>query len=96
MKLLLIIYSGPQPDRVSELLDAAGVRGYSEFENVHGTGRTGRRKGTRAWPGGSAVFFSIVPGDCADELMAELKAEAAKLKGEERLHVAVLPTEQFI
>ena len=95
MKLLLIIYSGSRSRLVPDLLDAQGVGGYTELTPAHGAGGTGRREGSRAWPGTAEVYFSIVPGERVDDLAAAFRAELVNLAPGERLHVAVLPTDSF-
>ena len=93
MKMLVLTYSGAEPDRVSALLDGAGVPGHTCFERGHGHGLTGPRAGTRAWPGEVTVCFSVV-----DDAVAEAAAtccRAAELPPGERLHVAVLPVDSF-
>jgi hypothetical protein len=94
MKMLMLVYSGAQPHRITSVLDAHRA-GYTEFGGVHGAGATGRREGTRAWPGESTMFVSVVPAQESDALLPELRAVAAALPAGERLHVAVLPTETF-
>jgi hypothetical protein len=96
MKMLMLVYGGSNPRRITSLLDRHHAGGYSEFRNVHGAGTTGRREGTRAWPGESSLFVSVVPKDRADDLVATLGAEARTLSPGEHLHVAVLPLETFI
>ncbi|HEX9894586.1 MAG TPA: hypothetical protein VGA78_11720 [Gemmatimonadales bacterium] len=91
MKLLLLIYSGDSPERITGLLDRHQVEGYTELSGAHGTGRTGRRFGTRAWPGRNTVFFSIVPAEAEAGVVAAVLAESRQLPEGERLHVAVLP-----
>ena len=95
MKMLMLVYSGPSPQRVASLLDRHHVAGYMEFHHVHGTGATGRREGTRAWPGESALFLTIAEPEQATALLDALRAERTSLPAGERLHVAVLPTETF-
>ena len=95
MKMLMLVYSGATPSRVASLLDAHHAGGWTEFSGVHGAGATGRREGSRAWPGDSTLFVSVVPADTAAELRDVLRDEAARLPAGERLHVAVLPTETF-
>ena len=95
MKMLIVVYSGSNPHRISSLLDSHHAGGYTEFRNVHGLGTTGRREGSRAWPGESTLFFSVVPADRSTELVETLRGEAADLPAGERVHVAVLQTETF-
>ncbi|MBR9988893.1 MAG: hypothetical protein KFH98_04010 [Gemmatimonadetes bacterium] len=95
MKLLLIMYSGSTSRLVPDLLEAHEVRGYTRLTQAHGAGETGKREGTRAWPGGADVYFTIVAGERVPDLTDALRGEADRLSGGERLHVAVLPTETF-
>ena len=95
MKMVLIIYSGPDPRLVTDLLDRHGAGGYTTLERGRGAGTTGRRQGTRAWPGDATLIFSVVPPDRAADLAAALSAAAAGLAAGERLHAAVLPIERF-
>ena len=94
MKMLMLVYSGPAPQRISSLLDQH-QGGYTEFRNAHGTGRTGRREGSRAWPGESTLWVSVLPEDQSAALVGALRAASSGLPPGERLHVAVLPTETF-
>lgn len=95
MKMLMLVYSGADPRRISSVLDEHRAGGYTEFRDVHGAGATGRREGSRAWPGDSTLFVSVVPADAASHLSEALRSEARRLPAGERLHVAVLPTETF-
>lgn len=90
------MYSGSDSRLVPTLLDEHQVGGYTELTQAHGAGRTGRREGTRAWPGDASVYFSIVPGGRVAELTSAIQVEAGRLEAGERLHLAVLPTETFI
>ena len=95
MKMLMVVYSGPAPHRISSLLDAHRAGGYTEFRNAHGAGSSGRRDGSRAWPGESTLWVSVVPEAQSEELVNSLRDEVPRLAAGERLHVAVLPTESF-
>lgn len=94
MKMLLIVYSGSNPQQVSGLLDRHGG-GYTSFSNARGSGETGRREGSRAWPGTSWIFFSVLPEPEAGELHAELRGKAQTLPEGERLHAAMLPADAY-
>ena len=98
MKMLMVVYSGPTPQRVATVLDHHHAGGYTEFDNAHGAGNTGRREGSRAWPGESTLFVSVVPEPTSDEIVSTLRAlrdELVESGSGERLHVAVLPAESF-
>jgi hypothetical protein len=95
MKMLMLVYSGSSPQRVASLLDRHHVAGYTEFGNVHGVGATGRREGTRAWPGASSLFITVAPTEQANDLVSALRDESRSLPPGERLHVAVLPADSF-
>lgn len=95
MKMLMLLYSGSSPQRISSLLDAHHAGGWTEFRNGHGAGSTGKRDGSRAWPGESTVYVSVVPAERSDELLEALRGERTRLPHGEHLHVAVLPTDTF-
>ena len=95
MKMLMVVYSGSSPSRITSLLDLHHAGGYTEFRNTHGVGTTGKRDGSRAWPGESTLWVSVVPAERSNELVGTLREETAQLPPGERLHVAVLPTETF-
>jgi hypothetical protein len=96
MKTLLIVYSGPDARVVERLLDEHQAGGYTEVGPARGAGQTGRREGTRAWPGASTVFMSVVPSEQVEPLRAALIAARAAMAPSDRLHVVVLPTDSFI
>jgi hypothetical protein len=96
MKLLLIVHSGDDHEIVPALLDRHQVAGWTQMGCVHGAGTTGRREGTRAWPGDSALYFTAVDAAKADELADALAAAARDLPAGERLHAMVLPVERFL
>ena len=95
MKMLVIIYSGTEAGRVRDILDAHPIGGYTEFGEVHGVGTSGRREGSRAWPGQSRLFMSVMSADCARTVGSALRVEAGHLPAGERLHVGVLAMEEF-
>lgn len=95
MKMLVIIYSGPDPGQVTAVLDAHPVGGYTEFGEVRGVGGTGRRLGSRAWPGHSVLVMSVMPAERASAVVNDLRGLARALPEGQRVHVAVVPVEAF-
>jgi len=95
MKLLLVMYSGNRPTLVPGLLEREGVHGYTELRGAHGAGSSGRREGTRAWPGETAVFFSLVDEAHVPAVIDALREQGKHSEPGERLHLAELPVEYF-
>ncbi len=95
MKLLMIIYSGMSPSRISSLFESHHVAGWTELDHAHGAGATGRREGTRAWPGESSLFFTATDDDRIADLTHALREEKERLEEGERLHVMTLPVDNF-
>jgi hypothetical protein len=95
MKLFLLMYGGPTPERVGAILERHDIHEYTTFAGGKGVGRTGKREGSRAWPGETTMVISIVPRERVDATVAALEQEADALPPGERLHVAVLETQRF-
>lgn len=95
MRMFMLMYGGPSSDGVHAILERHGIAEYTTYEGGHGAGRTGRREGTRAWPGTTTMVLSAVPAAHADALAAALEQEAEALPSGEHLHLAVLPIERF-
>jgi len=95
VKLLLLIYSGSSPDRVTELLDRLPVEGYTEIDRA--TARGGRAGGWAPAPGReSTVLFTLVRAEDVLTITQAVGAEAKRLPEGERLHLAVLPVETVV
>jgi hypothetical protein len=95
MKMLMILYTGPESGRIPALLDAEGVHGWTELSHAHGSGATGRHAASRVFPGESTVFLTVVPTDDVPRLDGAFRRYAATAEPSERLHVAVIPIECF-
>lgn len=95
MKLLLVMYSGPAPQRIAALLEAHAVPGYTEFDDARGAGVTGRIDGSRAWPGSNTVFVSALPDERVPDVQEALQDYKGSAAEGEHLHVATLPVEDY-
>ncbi|MEO8138795.1 MAG: hypothetical protein ABI742_04060 [Gemmatimonadota bacterium] len=96
MKLLLIVYTGPRHQSVSELLDRNGITSYTWYAPAHGSGRSGRHEGNRTFPGEETVYFTMLPDQVLQEVLPALAAWQGEAPAGERLHAAVMPVENFI
>ena len=91
MKMLLLIVDGARREELEVALEEAGVGGYTELPHAAGLGTTGPRLGSRAFPGTSAVIFTLV----ADEAVAPLRDRLRQLCAEcgERLRLVAWDVE---
>ena len=95
MKLVMMMYAGPNPQRIAAVLDEHEVHAFTEIDRAHGRGSTGRIEGTRAWPGETSVLFTVVPDERVVDLQQAFRTLATGVDAGERLHVVVLPVESF-
>jgi hypothetical protein len=93
--MLVIIYGGPRVDMVPAILNQHQVRGWTELGSAHGAGSSGPRAGSRAWPGESRVFFSVLEDYQVERVSAALRDRKADAAPGERIHVTTLPVERF-
>ena len=96
MKLLMIVVNSDHKDDVERILDAEAHAGYSEVPTVLGKGRTGKKKGNRAFPGSSTLYFTAIEGDTCEGLCDELKTLQNKAGPEEGLRVFTLEAEMVL
>lgn len=91
-----MMYSGASPSRISSVLEAHRVPGFSVLHDVTGAGTHGRIEGTRAFPGIGTMLVSVVEDERVEPLRAALREAGGALPAGESLHVAVLPVESFV
>jgi len=96
MKMVMVMCAGEHLEDLRRLVDGHHVHGYTEIPSVLGSGTTGRKLGTRAWPGTSSIIFTAVDDDKAAELIADLEALGKRCGPGEGLRVVVLPVERMI
>ncbi len=73
MKMLMMIVESDYKEQLEVLLNSHDIVGYTEIPQVFGTGATGTRMGSRAFPKTSSVIFTVLEDDVADKLAANIK-----------------------
>lgn len=63
MKLVVLVVDRARQAEALEVLQHAGVEGFSLLAGVHGRGETGGHFGTRAFPGDNTMIWTVVPAD---------------------------------
>jgi nitrogen regulatory protein PII len=96
MKLLMIVVDSNHKKDVEKILEDHEVPGYTELPNVLGKGQTGRKAGSRAFPGSSALYFTAVEGDTCETLCTDLKELNERAGKEEGLFAFALQAETVI
>ncbi len=75
MKAIFIAYNQALTERVAELLDKTGARGFTQWEDVMGRGsKNGEpHMGTHTWPAMNSAILSVVDEDKAKKLLDGVK-----------------------
>lgn len=100
MKLVLIVFNFIYDDTVRAIIERLKIPGFTEVPRVFGTGESGRRFGTHAFPGHDTMLFTILPTEMVGPLLDQIAqfkvglAERAKRHG--GIKAFVLPVEQMI
>lgn len=73
MKMVLMIVDAGHSDDIKAMLEDCDVPGYSEIPNVLGMGTTGKKLGSRAFPGSSTLFMLGLDEHCVEMLTEKLQ-----------------------
>ena len=60
MKLVMLIVPSERRDEIESALSSRDVVGYTEIAGVFGSGQSGLRLGSRAFPGTSSLILTMV------------------------------------
>ena len=97
MKLVMILVDAERAPDIERVLDARGLPGYTEIPKVLGKGpETGLKLGTRAFPGATALYFTVLPAAQAAGLREDLRRLRATRGPSEGLRVFTLDTEELL
>ena len=80
MKAILITYNQAYYDDIAKVLNAHGVKGYTEWDEIKGHGSvTGEpHLGTHAWPTLNNAVVSVVDDDRVDDILQDLRERDQK------------------
>ncbi len=100
MKLVLIVFNFIYDEPIRAIIERIRVPGFTEVHRVFGTGESGKRFGTHAFPGHDTMLLTVLSEAQVDPLLEELRqfkqglAERAKRHG--GIKAFVLPVEQMV
>ena len=71
MKSVMIVFNQAFTSRVEYLLDEAGVRGFTFFEQVQGRGsvKGEPRRGSHTWPEMNSAIMTMVEDEKVDDIL---------------------------
>ena len=97
MKAIFVVYNQAYNQEIVELLEAAGQRGYTVWEEIGGRGsETGEpHLGNHAWPTQNHALLSVVEDALAAPIMAHLR-DTDKANPNLGLKAYVLPVEEAL
>jgi hypothetical protein len=73
MKMLMMIVESDYKEQLEVLLNSHDIVGYTEIPQVFGSGATGTRMGSRAFPKTSSILFTVLEDEVADILAQNIK-----------------------
>ncbi len=73
MKLLMIIVESVHKVELEVLLNRHDIVGYTEIPQVFGSGTTGQRMGSRAFPKTSSIIFTVIPDEVLRPLVDDIE-----------------------
>jgi nitrogen regulatory protein PII len=100
MKLVLIVFNFIYDEPIRTMIERLRIPGFTEVPKVFGTGESGKRFGTHAFPGHDTMLLTVVPEEQLSVLLEELAqfkrglADRAKRHG--GVKAFVLPVEQAV
>jgi nitrogen regulatory protein PII len=96
MKMVLMIVDAGHADDIKQMMQDCEVPGYSELPEVLGKGSTGKKLGSRAFPGSSTLFMVALDEDCVDQIRAKLAKLHEKIGSTEGLRAFSFDVEDLI
>jgi nitrogen regulatory protein PII len=100
MKLVLIVFNFIYDEPVRAIIERLGIPGFTEVHRVFGTGESGKRFGTHAFPGHDTMLLTVLPEDQVPALIEEITRFKRGLADRARRHggikAFVLPVEQMV
>ena len=100
MKLVLIVFNFIYDEPVRAMIERLRIPGFTEVPKVFGTGESGKRFGTHAFPGHDTMLLTVVPEPQVRTLLDEIAQFKRGLADRSKRHggikAYVLPVEEAI
>jgi hypothetical protein len=100
MKLVLIVFNFIYDEPIRAMIERLRIPGFTEVHRVFGTGESGRRFGSHAFPGHDTMVLTVLPeaeaGRLLDEIVQFKQGLAERAKRHGGIKAFVLPVEQVV
>ncbi|UCG86380.1 MAG: hypothetical protein JSW71_21165 [Gemmatimonadota bacterium] len=96
MKLIMMIADTAYAPEVEQMLEECDVPGFTEISNVLGRGATGKKFGSRAFPGSSTMYLAALDEHCVEPLQERLKSLRETQGPEGGLKAYTMNTEELL
>ena len=87
MQMLMMIVESQHREKIESALTEHRVLGYSEIPTVYGTGSTGPRLGSRAFPDQSSIIFTVIEEAKVQELLDAIDSSCSECRAGMRIIV---------
>ncbi|MFB3820255.1 MAG: PG0541 family transporter-associated protein [Candidatus Methylomirabilales bacterium] len=89
MKLVLLVFNFIYDDAIRAMIERLKIPGFTEVPRVFGTGESGKRFGTHAFPGHDTLLFTVLPAEQVPPLLDEIRQFKAGLEYRSRRHAGI-------
>lgn len=96
MKLLMIFVPSDCLDKCQAVLEREGVHAYTEIPRVLGSGSSGLKMGTRAFPGTSSLILVALEDAAAKGLVDAMERDCEAGASREETRVFAVPVERLL
>ena len=96
MKLVMMIADAAYATELERMLEECDVPGFTEIPNVLGKGATGKKFGSRAFPGSSTMYLAALEERCMEPLQERLKTIRDAHGPEGSLRAYTINTEEML
>jgi hypothetical protein len=80
LNMLMIVAESEHRERIESALVDHEALGFTEIPTVYGSGRTGPRLGSRAFPGQSSIIFTVGEEEKVSELIDAIHRSCAECR----------------
>jgi nitrogen regulatory protein PII len=87
MQMLMMIVESHHREKIESALTEHRVLGYTEIPTVYGTGSTGPRLGSRAFPEQSSIIFTVIDEAKVQELLDAIDSSCSECRAGMRMIV---------